>query len=34
MNDKRVGSGVLADGVGSIFGGVVGAFPNTSFSQT
>ena len=33
MNDKRVGSGVLADGVGSIFGGVVGAFPNTSFSQ-
>ena len=33
MNDKRVGSGVLADGVGSIFGGVVGAFPNTSFSH-
>ena len=33
MNDKRVGSGVLADGVGSIVGGAVGAFPNTSFSQ-
>ena len=33
MNDKRVGSGVLADGVGSIIGGVFGAFPNTSFSQ-
>ena len=33
MNDKRVGSGVLADGVGSILGGTVGAFPNTSFSQ-
>ena len=33
MNDKRVGSGVLADGIGSIIGGVFGAFPNTSFSQ-
>ena len=33
MDDKRVGSGVLADGVGSIVGGVVGSFPNTSFSQ-
>ncbi|WBW95002.1 uracil-xanthine permease family protein [Oceanirhabdus sp. W0125-5] len=33
MNDKRIGSGVLADGVGSIIGGAVGAFPNTSFSQ-
>ena len=33
MNDKRVGSGVLADGVGSIVGGAVGAFPNTSFCQ-
>lgn len=33
MDDKRVGSGVLADGVGSIVGGAVGAFPNTSFSQ-
>ena len=33
MDDKRVGSGVLADGVGSICGAAVGAFPNTSFSQ-
>lgn len=33
MDDKRVGSGVLADGVVSIFGGVIGAFPNTSFIQ-
>ncbi|MCM1991417.1 uracil-xanthine permease family protein [Oceanirhabdus seepicola] len=33
MDDKRIGSGVLADGVGSIIGGAVGAFPNTSFSQ-
>lgn len=33
MADKRVGSGVLADGVGSMLGGIVGAFPNTSFSQ-
>ena len=33
MDDKRVGSGVLADGIGSIIGGVVGSFPNTSFSQ-
>ena len=33
MDDKRVGSGVLADGVGSICGAVVGSFPNTSFSQ-
>ncbi len=33
MNDKRIGSGVLADGVGSICGAAVGAFPNTSFSQ-
>lgn len=33
MADKRVGSGVLADGVGSMLGGLVGAFPNTSFSQ-
>lgn len=33
MDDKRVGSGVLADGVGSIIGGAVGSFPNTSFSQ-
>ena len=33
MDDKKIGSGVLADGVGSIIGGVVGSFPNTSFSQ-
>ncbi|MEG0856822.1 MAG: nucleobase:cation symporter-2 family protein [Terrisporobacter sp.] len=33
MDDDRVGSGVLADGVGSICGAAVGAFPNTSFSQ-
>lgn len=33
MNEKRVGAGILADGVGSILGGVVGSFPNTSFSQ-
>lgn len=33
MDDERVGSGVLADGVGSIIGGAVGSFPNTSFSQ-
>ena len=33
MDDKRVGSGVLADGIGSIVSGAVGAFPNTSFSQ-
>ena len=31
MDDKRVGSGVLADGIGSIIGGVVGSFPNTFF---
>lgn len=33
MNEKRVGAGILADGIGSILGGVVGSFPNTSFSQ-
>ena len=33
MNEKRVGSGVLADGIGSIIGGLLGSFPNTSFSQ-
>ncbi|MGL4847531.1 MAG: uracil-xanthine permease family protein [Clostridium sp.] len=31
--DKVIGGGVLADGVGSAFAGVVGAFPNTTFSQ-
>lgn len=33
MDDKRVGAGVLADGIGSIAGAVVGSFPNTTFSQ-
>ena len=33
MKEDKIGAGVLADGVGSIIGGVVGSFPNTSFSQ-
>ncbi|ACD53281.1 purine permease [Clostridium botulinum] len=33
MDDKRVGAGVLADGIGSMIAGAVGTFPNTSFSQ-
>ncbi len=33
MDEKRVGAGVLADGIGSMLGGVVGSFPNTTFSQ-
>lgn len=33
MDDKKIGSGILADGVGSIVGGLVGSFSNTSFSQ-
>lgn len=33
MDDKRIGAGVLSDGVGSIIGGLVGSLPNTSFSQ-
>lgn len=33
IEDKRMGSGVLADGVGSMIAGVFGATPNTSFSQ-
>ena len=33
MDDQRVGSGILADGVGSICGAAVGSFSNTSFSQ-
>ena len=33
LEDKRVGAGVLADGVGSLIAGVFGATPNTSFSQ-
>ena len=33
MTDKRIGSGVLSDGIGSMIGGVVGTLPNTTFSQ-
>ena len=33
MKEEQVGEGVLADGIGSIIGGVLGSFPNTSFSQ-
>ncbi|PRR82259.1 uracil-xanthine permease family protein [Clostridium vincentii] len=33
MDDKRIGAGVLSDGVGSMIAGVLGTFPNTSFSQ-
>lgn len=33
MEDKRVGAGVLADGIGSMIAGFCGTFPNTSFSQ-
>ncbi|WP_346888756.1 nucleobase:cation symporter-2 family protein [Clostridium sp. UBA1056] len=33
MEEKRVGAGVLADGIGSMIGGIVGSFPNTTFSQ-
>ena len=33
MDEKRIGAGVLADGVGSMVGGVVGTLPNTTFSQ-
>lgn len=33
VEDKTVGKGVLADAVGSSIAGVVGAFPNTTFSQ-
>ncbi|MEG2919340.1 MAG: solute carrier family 23 protein, partial [Clostridium sp.] len=33
MDEKRVGAGVLADGIGSIVGAAVGSFPNTTFSQ-
>lgn len=33
MDEKRVGAGVLADGIGSMLGGIVGSFPNTTFSQ-
>lgn len=33
MDDKRIGAGVLSDGIGSMLGGVVGTLPNTTFSQ-
>lgn len=33
LKEKRVGAGVLADGIGSMIAGFVGAFPNTTFSQ-
>ncbi|MDZ4907055.1 uracil-xanthine permease family protein, partial [Clostridium perfringens] len=33
MNEKRIGAGVLSDGIGSMIGGVVGTLPNTTFSQ-
>lgn len=33
LDDKKIGAGILADGIGSIVGGLVGSFSNTSFSQ-
>lgn len=33
MDDKRIGAGVLSDGIGSMIAGLLGTFPNTSFSQ-
>lgn len=33
MDEKRIGAGVLADGIGSAIGGLVGTLPNTTFSQ-
>ncbi|MGG7142706.1 nucleobase:cation symporter-2 family protein [Clostridium nigeriense] len=33
MTDKRIGAGVLSDGIGSMIGGFVGTMPNTTFSQ-
>lgn len=33
VSSKRIGNGVLADGVGSAIAGVFGAGPNTAFSQ-
>ncbi len=32
-DEKRIGSGVLSDGIGSLIAGFFGALPNTSFSQ-
>ena len=33
VDEKIIGRGVLADAIGSALAGVVGAFPNTVFSQ-
>lgn len=33
VSDKIIGSGVLADGIGSAVAGALGTFPNTTFSQ-
>ena len=33
LDEKRIGAGVLSDGVGSMLAGVFGTLPNTSFSQ-
>ena len=33
MTDKTISAGVLSDGIGSMIGGLVGTFPNTTFSQ-
>lgn len=33
LEDKRIGAGILADGVGSLIAGVFGSTPNASFSQ-
>ncbi|MVX64411.1 purine permease [Clostridium chromiireducens] len=33
MDDKRIGAGVLSDGIGSMLAGFIGTFPNTCFSQ-
>lgn len=33
LDEKRIGSGVLSDGVGSMLAGFFGTLPNTSFSQ-
>lgn len=32
-DEKRIGAGVLSDGIGSMLAGMFGAMPNTSFSQ-
>ncbi|MCY6959001.1 nucleobase:cation symporter-2 family protein [Clostridium brassicae] len=32
-DEKRIGAGVFSDGIGSLLAGVLGALPNTSFSQ-